>query len=369
MTMEFEGAALRLARIFCGLSLEEVAVKVDKSRQYLHKLETGQSKPTTELLTELADTLQVESDFFFNRELKLYEDQFHFRSLMTTKSSIKQVAVARGEMVNRLIRTLEEYLELPEVCIPSYDQVTSVSDIEHIAESCRRDWGLGLGPIDNMTRLAENLGAPVITFASVSKQIDALSVADERPLIVRNTAKTDTCRQRFDIGHELGHLVMHEGVITGDRTTESQANRFASALLLPRSMMAKLFPRPRGSRLNWVGIREFKQTWKVSKAAILYRARQLDLITEQQYKTGVITLRKYGESNGEKDDNLIAAEPPELLATALKALADNHSIGIEQLARMLKVKRSFLEEVTGLSSQQLDQIDTPLRSKPKLRLV
>lgn len=369
MTMKFEGAALRLARIFCGLSLEEVAVKVDKSRQYLHKLETGQSKPTMELLTELAETLQVESDFFFNREFKLYEDQFHFRSLMTTKSSIKQVAVARGEMVNRLIRTLEEYLELPEVCIPSYDQVTSVSDIEHIAESCRRDWGLGLGPIDNMTRLAENLGAPVITFASVSKQIDALSVAVERPLIVRNTAKTDTCRQRFDIGHELGHLVMHEGVITGDRTTESQANRFASALLLPRSMMTKLFPRPRGSRLNWAGIREFKQTWKVSKAAILYRARQLDLITEQQYKTGVITLRKYGESNGEKDDNLIAAEPPELLATALKALADNHSIGIEQLARILKVKRSFLEEVTGLSSQQLDQIDTPLRSKPKLRLV
>nr|WP_252971199.1 helix-turn-helix transcriptional regulator [Marinobacter sp. DS40M8] len=65
MTIEFEGAALRLARIFCGLSLEEVAEKVNKSRQYLHKLETGQSNPTPELSAELADALSVEVVFFF----------------------------------------------------------------------------------------------------------------------------------------------------------------------------------------------------------------------------------------------------------------------------------------------------------------
>ena len=372
MTTEFEGAALRLARIFSGLSLEEVAEKVNKSRQYLHKLETGQSNPTPELSAELADALNVEIGFFSYRKLQLHEEQFHFRSLMTTKNSVRQIAVARGEMVNKLIHVLEDYLRLPAINIPCYDHVSSVNDIEAIAESCRRHWDLGLGPIDNMTRLAENVGAVVTTFAGVSKQVDALSVAVERPFIVRNTAKADTCRQRFDIAHELGHLVMHEGVVTGDRTTESQANRFASAFLLPRTMMAKLFPRPKGNRLNWIGIREFKQTWKVSKAAILYRARQLDLITEQQYKTGVITLRKYGESSGEKDDYLIDPEPPELLATAIQALSENHSIGIDELAQMLNVRRSFLEEVTGLDSQLLSQIDVQLKNKsqsPKLRLV
>lgn len=372
MTIAFEGTALRLARIFCGLSLEEVAERVEKSRQYLHKLETGQSNPTAELTAELAEALNVEIGFFSNRTRQLHEDQFHFRSLMTTKNSVRQIAVARGEMVNKLICLLEEYLRLPTVDIPCFDRVASVNDIEIIAETCRKHWDLGLGPIDNMTRLAENVGAIVTTFTGVSKHIDALSVAVERPFIVRNTAKTDTCRQRFDIAHELGHLVMHEGVVTGDRTTESQANRFASAFLLPRAMMAKLFPRPRGNRLNWIGIREFKQTWKVSKAAILYRARQLELITEQQYKTGVITLRKYGESNGEKDDHLIEQEPPELLATAIRTLSKNHSIGIDELAEKLKVKRDFLEKLTGLDATLIAEIDLSSQKKhepPKLKLV
>lgn len=170
----------------------------------------------------------------------------------------------------------------------------------------------------------------------------------ERPFIVRNTAKESACRQRFDIAHELGHLVMHEGVVTGDRVTENQANRFASALLLPRAMMAKLFPRPNGARLDWKGIREFKLTWKVSKAAILYRAKQLDLISESQYKTGVVTLKKYGESNSEKDDHLVPQEPPEMLAKSLFVLAEKRGICIEDVAKALNVKVNFLKELTGL---------------------
>ncbi|MDT9702280.1 ImmA/IrrE family metallo-endopeptidase, partial [Streptomyces sp. P17] len=100
--------------------------------------------------------------------------------------------------------------------------------------------------------------AIVTNFNIVSKEVDALSVSVERPFIVRNTAKESVCRQRFDIAHEIGHLVMHEGIVTGDRTTENQANRFASALLLPRPMMLKLYPRPNGNRLDWKGMREFK---------------------------------------------------------------------------------------------------------------
>ncbi|MAB50248.1 XRE family transcriptional regulator [Marinobacter sp.] len=351
MSMTFNGSSMRLARVFSGLSLEEVAERVSKTRQYLHKLETGQSTPTDELLVKVADVLNVETDFFAKRSSQLHEQQFHFRSLLTTKVSIRQVAIARAEMVRELIELLEKELKLPDVNFPCFSDFETVHDIERIAEECRKEWDLGLGPVDNVTRLAENLGALVTTFSSISKEVDALSVALDRPIIVRNTAKTDTCRQRFDIAHEIGHLVMHEGVVTGDRLTESQANRFASAFLLPRSMMAKLFPRPRGSRLDWRGIREFKLNWKVSKAAILYRARQLDLITDKQYKSGVITLRKYGESSGEKDDYLIAKEPPELLINALKVLCEQKAFGIDEVARKLGVKRTFFEELTGLKGQ------------------
>lgn len=368
MNVLFDGASLRLARVFSGLALEEVAEKVGKTRQYLHKLETGQGKPTEQLAYDLADVLDVEVEFFAPRSNRLHEDQFHFRKLLTTKSTIKQVAVARGEMVDSLIRFLEQELRLPAVKIPSFPQVQTYEDIERAAERCRNEWDIGLGPIGSMTRLAENLGAVVTTFSGISKEIDALSVSVERPFIVRNTAKESACRQRFDIAHELGHLVMHEGVVTGDRVTENQANRFASALLLPRAMMAKLFPRPNGTRLDWKGMREFKVTWKVSKAAILYRAKQLDLITESQYKTGVITLKKYGESNGEKDDYLVPQEPPEMLAKSLFVLAEKRGMRVEDVAKALNVKVSFLKELTGLEDFD-DQLPSLGPKTRHLRLV
>lgn len=348
MDIAFNGTELRLARIFNGLALEEVAECVEKTRQYVHKLETGQATPTEQLLVRLATVLQVEPAFFMNGHTSLIgEDQFHFRKLFTTRAMVKQVAMARGELIDRLVTYLDRELRLPELRIPEVADAHTSEDIERAAELCRREWELGLGPIANMHRLAEHVGAVVTSFQSVSKEIDALSVAVKRPIIVRNEAKESVCRQRFDIGHELGHFVLHSGQATGDRVTESQANRFASALLIPRTMMAKLFPRPRGYRLDWVGLREFKLTWKVSKAAILYRARQLELISDEQYKTGVITLRRTGEATGEREDNLIPKEVPELLARSLTVLAEKKGLYTEEIASALWVLPTLLRDVVG----------------------
>jgi Zn-dependent peptidase ImmA (M78 family)/transcriptional regulator with XRE-family HTH domain len=371
MDIAFNGAELRLARIFNGLALEEVAERVEKTRQYVHRLETGLATPTEQLLASLASVLQVEPTFFTSGPtLMIAEDQFHFRKLFTTKAMVKQLAMARGELIGRLVTYLDRELRLPEIRIPEVADVHTLDDIERAAELCRREWELGLGPIANMNRLAEHVGAVVTSFQSVSKEIDALSVAVGRPIIVRNEAKESVCRQRFDIGHELGHFVLHAGQATGDRITESQANRFASALLIPRTMMAKLFPRPRGSRLDWVGLREFKLTWKVSKAAILYRARQLELIGDDQYKTGVITLRRTGEATGEREDSLIPQEAPELLARSLAVLAEKRGVYAEEVASALRVLPAFLREVVGfdLPLRALDQ-DQGTYQRPGLYLV
>lgn len=371
MDIIFNGAALRLARIFSGLALEEVAERVEKTRQYVHRLETGQSIPTEQLLRCLASVLQVEPTFFTSGHVAMIEEeQFHFRKLFTTRAMVKQVAMARGEMIGRLVAYLDCELRLPELRIPEVTDAHTSEDIECAAELCRREWALGLGPIANITRLAEHVGVVVTSFQSVSKEIDALSVAVKRPIIVRNEAKESVCRQRFDIGHELGHFVLHSGQATGDRVTESQANRFASALLIPRVMMAKLFPKPRGSRLDWIGLREFKLTWKVSKAAILYRARQLELISDDQYKTGVITLRRTGEATGEREDSLIQKEVPELLACSLAVLAKKKGVCAEEVASALQVLPTLLREIVGfnLPMRASDQ-SHGTRQRPGLYLV
>ena len=50
----------------------------------------------------------------------------------------------------------------------------------------------------------------------------------------------------MDAAHELGHLVMHRNLDMGTSTTkeiEAEANRLASAFLIPKSTMLKYTPR------------------------------------------------------------------------------------------------------------------------------
>lgn len=345
---QFDGSNLRLARLFHGLSLDQVAERAGKTRQYIHKLEVGGAEPTDELANALALALHVAPGWFYARPASMIgEEKVHFRKLASTKVSTRLTALAKAEMFRRLVDFMDAELTLPLVAFPSI-KVMCAEDVERAAEHCRVAWRLGWGPIANMTRLAEKNGAFVTSFDDISSEIDALSISLKRPIIVRSLAKGSPCRLRFDIAHEVGHLVMHEGVSTGDRVTESEANRFASALLLPRASMAQYFPRPKNGRLDWAGMARFKQTWKVSKAAILYRARQLDLLTESQYKTGVIQLKRKGEAISEEGDDTIATEHPELIHKALTALRDKLGISIDDLAQALGMTPAMIHQLAHL---------------------
>lgn len=356
MITAFNGLELILLRQFNELSLEELGQHLECTRQYVHKVETGQTMPSPQFIQQAAAYFNVPVGLFTHLKPVLQEEQIHFRSLRSTKVATKQVVIARGEYIKRLTEYLDSKLRLPKYDIHNSSRSGS---IEAIAEQCRADWGLGLGPISNVVRLCESHGVVVTTFQSLSSEVDALSLATARPIFVRNEAKESACRQRFDLAHELGHLVLHDGMVTGDRITESEANQFASALLIPQTMMRTHFPTWfKGGRYNWSKLSEFKQTWKVSKAAILYRAKSLGLLTQEQYTSGVIALRKNSESITEKEDHLIPQEKPELLQACFAMLAKK-KVFAEDIAQALDVNVGFLESLIGM--------DIP--RKPKLRVL
>ncbi|MGZ8182312.1 MAG: helix-turn-helix domain-containing protein [Methylobacter sp.] len=341
---------LRLARLFHGLSLQELADAVGKSRQYLSRLESGIEQPSESLELDLAEALDVLPGFFSALDaMPIADEQCHFRKQLTTKVALRQVARAKGEMFKRLVSVLDRNLDFPAYGF-LHEEPATPEEIEKVAEACRAEWGLGLGPIANMIRVAENAGAVLMRMDGLSNEIDAISFATRRPVITLNGEGKSACRTRFGIAHEIGHLTIHVGVQTGDRLTENQANRFASAFLMPRVYFIKECQSAfRGSRLNWSAIIDIKLKWKVSKAAILYRGRQLGVFSEDHYRSGVIALRRHGEALQEREDDVILPETPEMVSDGLLVLEQQCRMPRSAISREMFVKPKILDQLLGAS--------------------
>ena len=323
---EYRGDKLRLARLVKGYSLEEVGSILDVTRQNIYKMEAGQ-EPTTSQIQPLCEYLGIEKNFLYaERNTPVVEEQCHFRSLRSRTKTLTNTVMARAELLDSLIQEMEIYFELPGFQLPistDFDHY-SLENIERAAEELRRKWELGTGPISDMTIVVENAGIIVSTVDGVDEKVDAFSLARKRPIIIRNNAKSSPCRYRFDLAHELGHLVMHDGIITGCKATEKQANYFASSFLMPRLgffSAVESFPLVRGAKsLNWRNLEKLKKYFKVSFKAILYRAKSLGILAEEQMRSGYIYINKKGWAKDELLDDEIPVETPLLLDSMITSI-------------------------------------------------
>jgi len=348
MNTEIIGANIRLARLFHGLSLAELGERLDKSKQYLSRVETGAEPVSASLEQLLLDQLGILPKFLREVDpMPLTEEQCHFRKQLTTKAVLRQYARARGEMLKRLVCVLDDHLELPDYNIAEAD-AGSEESIERGAEASRSAWGLGWGPIANITRVAETAGAVVMRVSGLANEVDAVSFATRRPVIALNDSWRSACRARFGVAHELGHFALHIGVLTGDRLTETQANRFASAFLLPRaSFLAESKRALRGTRISWEVMSSLKQRWGVSKAALLYRGRQLGVFSDDQVRAGYITLNRHGEAIEEREDAFIPIEQPEVVADGLRVMTEELGVPMVAVARRMGVQPRLLDDLLG----------------------
>jgi len=343
----YRGDCLKLARLAKGVSGEDLAAVLGVTKQFISKLERGY-QPAPSAISALAQYLDVEESFFFStRQMPLDSEHCHFRSKKSRTQALTNSILARAEILDKLIGYIEQEVILPDLNIPdtSAMPLNTDADIERIAEECRRYWNLGLGPISSMANFVESIGIVVAHVSDVDDRIDAFTVNNKRPLIIRNSAKKSVCRFRSDLGHELGHLVLHEGVVTGDKVTEHQADHFSSAFMVPRVSFVNEFPKMRGTHFDWNALVEFKLRWKISLRMCLYRASVLGLISPQQMRTGFIHLNSKGFTKDEKGDDLIISEEPIMLSQAIELL---DSSSWKQVLKDSNLKHEFVSKMFGI---------------------
>lgn len=364
MENKFLGEKLRLARLLNGMTLKELGESVTASRQFIHQLEGGTRAPAEDMLYALSEVLSVNRGFFFKELINdVKYEQCHFRKRKTTPAALANRVCAYSTIFEELISFLSQYIQFPESNIPEIDYAAESdsytnAEIETAAETCRKTWGLGLDtPVSNITNVLENAGIVITSFSGVSEKVDALSLNRKHPIIIRNSAKDSPCRLRFDLAHECGHFALHNGIETGDTVTESEADRFASAFIFPRSAFKREFPNNfnPNRETSWSPLYELKIRWGMSLRALIYRAHFLRIISSQQYRAANVRLSKTGQTKIEKYDSEVPKETPELLKSSFEIFNESLGIPFQKIAQSLNITVEMLEIITGLHSPLIER--------------
>lgn len=339
-----------------GLTKKQLAQSIKKTSSAISQIERGLIRPDLETFVSISFALKIPPSFFIEKpfsEKPIDLASCHFRSLRSTSQAMRRQSTRKGELWLDLMEIIESKgVIFPEEHVSNFNIPTgNEKEIEQVASEVRGHWGLGLGPIPNIVQLVESQGIMVLLLPDVCHKVDAYSTwRGKRPCMLLSYKKTPS-RVRFDISHELGHLVMHEDTASGDAKSEREANRFAGAFLAPRESFLEECPR----RWSFEAFRRLKARWKMSIQALLYRARDLGCISTSTQRRAMVQLTLDGKRKNEGDE--WPMEKPVLLTQAIELLHDQ--ITLSELAEELSIYTGELKEMLSqcVPVETLNMID------------
>ena len=333
---KFNGQRLKEALQFREKKMTELADETGISKQSLSLYANGGNVPPFDNVIKIARVLELPTDFFMSEDLcTVSTGNTYFRSQASATKKSRNAQKIKLEYVSKMYEVILNYMNVPELNLPDttginipddiadVDSEQSIKEIEKLSKLVREYWNLGNGPIENLQYVLQSNGIIVTGFRDVDIGIDAFSqqitIDGKMVYIIALSIGTKPIeRLRFDMAHELGHILMHtwgedNEEISKDEfnVREKQANMFASALLLPKETFSKSISAYPTNIDYYLAL---KKKWKVSMQAMMYRTRQLDIISANQfqYMMRIMSKNRYrthepGDKPGEIGDTIFQA--------------------------------------------------------------
>lgn len=354
---EFRGERLKNARLFRGKTLTDLSSLTDISKQSLSLYENNKNKPDYPKIELIASALNFPPEFFLQEDIcKTTTEVTYFRSLSSATKMNRTSQSLKLEYVAKIYEVLSDYIDFPVLNLPEVDFIGSddefddekmelmFQEIEIIAQKVRKLWGLGDNPIRNFQFVLEQNGIIVTGFDTKENRIDAFSQHTELNnydvfFICVDQGSKPEGRIRFDLAHELGHILLHPwsenlDLISKDefKVREKQANMFASAFLLPESSFGKdvqAYPTDL-KYYEWL-----KKKWKSSIQSMVYRSYQLKIISNNQFQYMMRQISKNGWRQKEPGDKPFYLNA-NIFQGAIDLLKEEHILSSESLLRLLR---------------------------------
>jgi len=331
------GHRLKQVRLARGLSLEALAAELGGvvTRQALWKYEQGKTQPSATVLAKLSNALRTPASVLWGEPGYIVRFIAYRKGSGLLRRDQEQVEGVVGLALEERLKLQERTGQVNGLGIPVQElAIASLDDAEAAAVALRKRWDLGIDPIASVTGVLEDHGVHVIEIEAADKFDGISAVASDQTGVVVGAAVVTRQgipgeRQRLDLAHELGHLVL---IVPGDIDEEKAAFRFAGAFLAP----ADAVRRDVGAKRTYIQLAELrllKRRFGMSIQALLRRLSDLDIITDSHYRQWCIDINRLGYRRDEPD-KMPAEQSHWLRRTVLRALAEGQA-GREEAERML----------------------------------
>ena len=372
-TTQFNPIQLKRARVARGKTMKVLAEETGISRQMISNYELGKTVPSGLNLVKLISVLNFPKNYFSATQASNLHGATFFRSQNAATKRARDMQSVRLSFQNDIYTTLSQYVNFPKVDLPEsldmdVDDITN-DNIKFMAMRVRDQWDLGTKtPIENLIQTAEIHGIVVVKTNMTNDKLDAVSeIIEGRPFIMLTDNGESAVRRRFNVAHELGHIVLHAGIesihdFTSQQlknTIERQANLFASTFLMPDDAFVESLL---STSLDYYI--KLKQYWKASIQSMIYKTYQLGLINDDQklYLNKKISWNKWRKI--EPLDNILEIENPTLFGKVFNMIIDHKVVSQADLLSELKLPFDELECSLGIELATQKNI-----SEPKLRLL
>ena len=292
------GERLKRFRLARGMTLEQLCAAIDHlvSSTSLSKYEKGAAQPSAKILNHIAAAYGIKSSQLWGEPTCNVESIAFRKQSKLGQRKEEKIKAFVAEEVEKRVWLLEQFPEQNTFDLPIRGlKINKLIDAEEAAYQLRETLNLGNAPIGNLTSVIEDQGVFIIE-VNASENFDGFSTIvhyDDKnhstgAIAIRLGIPGD--RQRLTLTHELGHLMLD---IKHGIDHEKAAYRFGAAFLAPKEQLHKDV----GKKRHSIQIDELcylKKKYGMSIQAILFRLKDLKIITNSYYNGWCIKINKLG---------------------------------------------------------------------------
>jgi transcriptional regulator with XRE-family HTH domain len=312
------GQRIKQARKANHMSLRDLAEKAEISPMAISKYERDLDMPSSGVLLRLAQALSVSLDFLFRSQTVSPQLQAYRKHAALGVKEQDAIQMRIQEWLERYLEVESFFTQEPtQVSLPVL-VINSLEQVEEAALALRESWKLGLDPIEDLTQLLEDQGIKVGLVSGYAHFDACTFMADELPVIV-SKVELPGDRQRFNLGHELGHLVLD---VNKSLDAEAACHRFVGAFLVP-AQAARFELGSRRTTLELNELFSLKQKYGLSMQAWIFRARDLEIISEAVAARLFQRFRANGWHRHEPGEAIPAEKPRRMERLIYRALAED----------------------------------------------